>query len=207
MSYGVTGGDGTSASQTRPVGKVIELNTGNDQTPASYQFIGQAQPAPYNTIRSQPPIISARSKSSNKPSLSSKLRLDKQRRLIQRSIEEAESMRIVASIGDETLLSNYSFRLRDTLQELWELRNHREEDWGDILNTLQMVLERDRQAAYNIEQCEAIKEVISNHLSQLSVDGDDVEQSVVILARCGLQPFGGNDPNLQVDSEDEADTL
>ena len=99
-----------------------------------------------------------------------------------------------ASEGELTRLSNKAFELRDTLQDLWDLRDDREDDWGDLLNLLQIALEMDEYESLTAIQCKAVRDVIADHLSVHTADIDDIENTVRLLRRSGLDPFGSSSP-------------
>jgi hypothetical protein len=121
-------------------------------------------------------------------------RRDAVRRGVQKAMREAEAMLAAAGEGELTRLSNKAFELRDTLQDLWALRDEREDDWGDLLNLLQIALERDEYAGLTAIQCKAVKDVIADHLSVHTADIDDIDSSARLLQRAGLDPFGASSP-------------
>jgi hypothetical protein len=104
--------------------------------------------------------------------------------------------------GELTRLSNKAFELRDTLQDLWAMRDEREDDWGDLLNLLQIALERDEYEDLTAVQCKAMRDVIADHLSVHTVDIDDIENSLRLLRRSGLDPFGSTSPAAAMGEDD-----
>ena len=96
--------------------------------------------------------------------------------------------------GELARLNNKAFKLRDTLQDLWALRDEREDDWGDILNHLQIVLEMDEYEGLTAIQCKAVRDIIADHLSVNTAGIDDVENTVRRLLRSGFDPFGSSSP-------------
>jgi hypothetical protein len=113
------------------------------------------------------------------------------RKKIQRAAEEAQSLVAAARQGELTRVSNLTYTIRDTLQDLWLLRADREEDWGDILNTLQIALEREDSGNFTVSECLAIQEVIGEHLALHEVDGENLEECVISLVKSGLSPWSG----------------
>ena len=205
MSYTVTTGERTSTTQAQSLGQLIVFNAGNDVTPPTYQFLDHQRRdfAAVPAVEGMTP--GTRSKHAKKADPKEKLRRTEARRKIIRATVEAEGM-IAAAEGEEpTLVSNLTFKLRDTLQDLWGLRHDREEDWSDILNALQIVLERDKVEEFSVRQCKAIREVIVDHLALKSVDGADLEECIVVLTSSGLDPFEGASPTradeLTIDDE------
>ena len=82
-------------------------------------------------------------------------RRDAIRRGVQKALREAEAMLAAVGEGELTRLSNKAFELRDTLQDLWAMRDEREDDWGDLLNLLQIALEMDEYESLTAIQCKA----------------------------------------------------
>jgi hypothetical protein len=121
-------------------------------------------------------------------------RRDAVRRGVQKARREADAMLAAAGEGELTRLSNKAFELRDTLQDLWAMRDDREDDWGDLLNLLQIALEMDEYEKLTPIQCKAVRDVIADHLSVHVVDIDDIEETVKLLRRSGLDPFGSASP-------------
>jgi hypothetical protein len=137
-------------------------------------------------------------------SKSTPARRDAVRRGIQKAIRESEAMLASLDVGESTLASNVAFRLRDTLQDLWELRSEREDDWGDLLNVLQVAFGIEDYDSLTRAQGTALKRVISEYLSMHTVDVCDIEASVQLLRKCGLDPFGWSGAKAVVDmSPDE----
>jgi hypothetical protein len=117
-------------------------------------------------------------------------RRDAIRRGVQKALREAEAMLAAVGESELTRLSNTAFELRDTLQDLWAMRDVREDDWIDLLNHLQIALELDEYESLTAPQCKAVRDVIADHLSVHTADTDDVDGSVRLLRRAGLDPFG-----------------
>jgi hypothetical protein len=121
-------------------------------------------------------------------------RHDAVRRGVQKALREAVAMMAAVDEGELARLNNKAFELRDTLQDLWALRDEREDDWGDILNHLQIVLEMDEYEGLTAIQCKAVRDIIADHLSVNTAGIDDVENTVRLLRRSGLDPFGSSSP-------------
>jgi hypothetical protein len=131
-------------------------------------------------------------------------RRDAVRRGVQKALREAEAMLAAAGEGELTRLSNKAFELRDTLQDLWALRDEREDDWGDLLNLLQIALEKDEYEGLTAIQCKAVKDVIADHLSVHTADIDDIDSSARLLRRAGLDPFGSSSPAAAASETDDS---
>jgi hypothetical protein len=194
MSYAQTGSDGETA-KTKQIGlRVAPLAEVIDSGLSIYGTYDTGSGSPEERGRGTRPYARAGSHMrSQKPDRQKQERRDVLRRLIARATSETDGMAHAAEQQDATRLSNLSYKLRDTLQELWDLRSDREDDWGDILNTLQIAMEGREIGDYTIAQCRAISRVIADHLALYEVDGDDVEQSVLVLVESGLDPWKGTD--------------
>jgi hypothetical protein len=131
-------------------------------------------------------------------------RRDAVRRGVQGALREAEAMLAAVDEGELTRLSNKAFELRDTLQDLWALRDGREDDWGDLLNLLQIALEMDEYEGLTAIQCKAVRDVIADHLSVHTADIDDIDGSVRLLRRAGLDPFGSTSPAAPGPSDEDS---
>jgi hypothetical protein len=86
-------------------------------------------------------------------------------------------------------LSNSGFALVEILSDLWDLRGDREEEFGDLINLLQGVLNTCEFEQLSVEQCEVIRRIVEEHVASGSVDDTDLEECVVLLGRAGLDPF------------------
>jgi hypothetical protein len=105
--------------------------------------------------------------------------------------KEACRLESRAKAGDLMELSNAGFRLGEILRELWELREEREDDWGDLLNILQGALAQEEFERFSVDQCRAIRSIIVDHLGSGAVDVDDLERSIRLLREAGFDPWKG----------------
>jgi hypothetical protein len=194
MSYAPTGSDG-EISTIKQIGlRVAPTTEGADSGLSSYGTSDTGSGSPEERGRGPKRLMPAGSHPRSKPQdLQKQQRRDLLRRLIARASSETEGMTLAADQADVTRMSNLRYKLMDTLQELRELRSDREDDWGDILNTLQIAVEGGETGEYTVAQSEAIRQVIADHLALYEVDGEDVEQSVMLLVESGLDPWKGTD--------------
>ncbi len=182
-----TGGGGNAIRNVSRLSSDIETGAGSSTFYiASNQSSGSDVPGV--TVRPRAPQRKRR-KPQQKQAKSTPARRDALRRGLQQANREGEAMLSAAESGEITRCSNMAFRLRDTLQTLWDLREEREEDWGDLLNTIQIAFGIDDYDVLTTIQCRAVRDVIADHLTQQSVDLSDIESSVRKLRQSGLDPF------------------
>lgn len=118
-------------------------------------------------------------------------RRDAIRRLLDRAVEQSQQMIEAAETGDLMELSNAGFRLVNTLEDLWNLRFDRENNWGDLLNLLQTVLAKEEFEAFAPTQCKGIREILSDYLRPWTVEDDDLRSSIKLLHEAGFDPWKG----------------
>ena len=194
MSYTSTGSDKQSTEATQIGSRIVPTDSGIDTELPNYRTYDRASGSPDRQVDSSASGTPMRSRARPKKiNREKQQRRDRLRRLVARAVSEADGMVRAAELEDATRTSNLSCKLRDTLQELWDLRSERGDDWGDILNALQIAMEGNSSGRYTIEQCRAIGQVIGDHLTPHETDADDIEQSVLSLVRSGLDPWKGAD--------------
>ncbi len=114
---------------------------------------------------------------------------------IRRGLAAAErlacDMESSARVSDLMELSNAGFALTAKLDELWDLRDEREDDWGDLLNLLQGALAKEEFEKFSVQRCTAIRMIIADHLDSGCVDIDDIERSIRLLREADLDPWKG----------------
>jgi hypothetical protein len=157
----------------------------------------------FSSMKNVEPI--ARPIKSERPRLTSPPNILARRDAIRRGLlnarDVAESMEIYSKAGDRMELSIAGFRLKDLLNDLWELRSTREDDWGDLLNILQGAIAQEEFETFSSEQCYAIHTIIADHLGCGAVDIDDIEKSVNLLRKAGLDPWKGISGTLHSDED------
>ena len=87
--------------------------------------------------------------------------------------------------------------LRQSLRQLWRLRNVRSVDWATITNKLQVAISHVEFEQFTGDMANAVRMVIESHLGP-DVDNDNVRAATVLLERNGLDPWkciAGNDNN------------
>jgi len=192
MTYEATGsGDVMAKSESVRTRLAAPAETGNDSVSAYRSFFEGGSGGSASTRQREDVFMSAGRPRPRKITRESQVRRDAFRRGIHRAIADAKAMCDAAALGDATLLSNMGYMLRDTLQGLWDLRSEREEDWADILNTLQIVVEGSQLDDLTADQCRAIMAVIGEHLALHEVDAENLEAATLTLVKAGLDPWKG----------------
>jgi hypothetical protein len=115
--------------------------------------------------------------------------------------DTADSMEVYSRTGQLMDLSVAGFKLLSILQDLWELREGREDDWVDLLNILQGALANEPFEKFTPDRCDAIRTIVSDHLATGVVDIDDIERTIQLLRNAGLDPWKAisGDPQLHED--------
>jgi len=101
----------------------------------------------------------------------------------------AEEMLKHRSNNDLIELSNAGFDLLRCLNELWKLRDQREDDWGDLINLVQGTLEKLEFELLSPPQCKALKTVIDEYVTSDVVTLGDLEFCVESLTANQFNPF------------------
>ena len=110
---------------------------------------------------------------------------------LKEAMKEAQSMEAAAESGDLMDLSIAGNRLRSSLNDLWGMRCDREDDWGDLVNILQVVIAQKEFERYRPDQCKAIQLIISRHLGGGRTDIDDLKSSIRLLRKAEFDPWIG----------------
>lgn len=113
------------------------------------------------------------------------------RRTVQRAVEHADEMIRAAEVAEPIDLSNAGFDLWRCLKDLWGMRQHREPNWGDLLNHLQGALADEKYEAFEPLRCRLIRRTIADHLKPWTVEDEDVRSAIDLIGRAGLDPWKG----------------
>jgi len=127
------------------------------------------------------------------------------RRGVMKAIEASKDMVEAVLSGDQMALSNAGFVLSEKLEHLWGLREHREPNWGDLVNLIQSSLVRERFELFGVVRCKLIGEILGYHLRPSPVEDDDLRSSVRILRRAELDPWVGLSPIEDATNQREED--
>ena len=113
------------------------------------------------------------------------------RRTVQKAIDHADNMIRAAEAAEPIDLSNAGFDLWRSLTELWAMRQHREPNWGDLLNMLQGCLARETYETFDAERCRLIRRVLVDYLKPWTVQDEDVGSAIELIQQAGLDPWKG----------------
>ena len=136
----------------------------------------------------QSPAVGGRGEGSHMVSPSDQGKRDAIRRLLARSRETA---RCLAEATDPIERASAGFSLGDHLASLWEMRDVREDDWGDVLNVLQTVFLNEVLEDISDAKATALCEILKYVLSGPPVQSDDAERALTILRQGGFDPWVG----------------
>ncbi len=114
---------------------------------------------------------------------------DALRRYWQFARTSAASMDQAAQSGDYIELCNAAHDLMGVLDDMWRMRDAREDDWRGSLNFLQGVLKEVEFENLRPEHCSAIKTIVTDFLGPATVDKEDVRTCLRLLRGAGLDPW------------------
>jgi hypothetical protein len=117
--------------------------------------------------------------------------------ILKDSIVLARTMESAAASSDPIELSNAAFELKDKLEELWEFRRGKEDDWGDLLNMLQCSIFADVEfERFSVQKCTAIRMVLE--LLSGPIGFDELTSGEEYLSNADFDPWAvvsSQDPN------------
>ncbi len=105
-----------------------------------------------------------------------------------------ETLDIVEQIeaaDDPIEQANLTYEFKDCLDSLWENRNSREENWGDLLNMLQAVLKQVEFETLSDLQKSSIRKVTKDYLCIPDVSDEDIKNAIIELSKAKLDPWRG----------------
>jgi len=141
----------------------------------------------YGKSRSASTMASARPrvKPQGVPAAKSQGKRDAVRRYVEKAAAYAGELR---HADDPVSRANAGFDLLDSLEVLWDLREQREPDWGDLLNIVQTVLHAADLESLADSQCLAIHDVVRDILGGVPVEVEDLDRAVHVLESAGFDP-------------------
>jgi hypothetical protein len=183
MSYEPSGEVGTGVSTKTELTNFSRIDDRSGGTLPGYTSLSSPQDM-QQTVR---PVAADETRAHDR---SRKLaQMDALRRTLAKAKDTAGSMLTYAKTSELIELSVAGFRLLDLLDDLWKLRDSREDDWGDLLNILQGALSNEEFEKFTADRCDAILNIVADHLGSGAVGVDDIEQSIHLLRKNGLDPW------------------
>jgi len=91
--------------------------------------------------------------------------------------------------GDFILRSNAIEQVKDTLSELWRVRSHREEQFGEVINMLQAVFAGRTIVDFTTDKIHCLRSVFSRLHENSFVDDDMANEITVELLNGGIDVF------------------
>jgi hypothetical protein len=80
---------------------------------------------------------------------------------------------------------------RSTLEELWAYRHNREDEWGDFLNILQMLLGGEDFETMPRKRKTALERIFQEIFTTRVMARSDVERGLIVLTQSGFDPWRG----------------
>lgn len=93
--------------------------------------------------------------------------------------------------------ANIAFSFKDCLEKLWQNRNNREDNWGDLLNIIQVVLAQVEFEQLSEMQKLSIKKVTNDYLCKPEILDSDIDYALEVLSEAGFDPWSGISGNPQ----------
>ncbi len=87
--------------------------------------------------------------------------------------------------------ANYAFAFKDCLEDLWKNRDSREDNWGDLLNILQIVLVRVEFEQLSEAQKLSIQKITNDYLCTPEILDPDIDDALAVLSDAGFDPWCG----------------
>jgi len=120
------------------------------------------------------------------------------RKYVDDARQESLRMELAARQGDVMALACAGIALMGCLQELWAMRNVREEEWRSVVNFLQAALTKEEFERLSTEQCKTVHAIIVNYLGGGLLRDEDVLKARMMLRKAGLDPWKAMSASQQV---------
>ena len=109
-------------------------------------------------------------------------------RLLRKASETVDQLVVAEDLIEQ---ANYAFTFKDCLEELWKNRNNREDNWGDLLNIMQVVLVQVEFEQLSEMQKLSIKKVTNDYLCKPEILDPDIDDALGVLSEAGFDPWSG----------------
>lgn len=87
--------------------------------------------------------------------------------------------------------ANIAFAFKDCLEGLWKNRDNREDNWGDLLNILQIVLVQVEFEQLSEAQKLSIQKITNDYLCTPEILDSDIDDALAVLSDAGFDPWSG----------------
>jgi hypothetical protein len=125
---------------------------------------------------------------SNKKKFSQIAISDEVNRLLRKASEKVAQLVEAEDLIEQ---ANIAFVFKDCLEDLWRNRDNREDNWGDLLNILQIVLAQVELEQLSVTQKLSIKKVTNDYLCASEILDANMDEALGILSDSGFDPWSG----------------
>lgn len=115
-------------------------------------------------------------------------------RLLRKASEKVAQLVEVEDLIEQ---ANIAFAFKDCLEELWKNRGNREDNWGDLLNIMQIILAQVEFEQLSETQKLSIKKVTDYYLCKPEILDPDIDNALEALSEAGFDPWSGISGNPQ----------
>jgi hypothetical protein len=84
-----------------------------------------------------------------------------------------------------------------TLEELWGYRHDKEDEWGDFLNVLQILLGSEDFETMATQRKAALERIFREIFTARVISRSDVERGLIVLTQAGFDPWRGLEEDTQ----------
>ncbi|MBO1223703.1 MAG: hypothetical protein JYX80_04705 [Candidatus Scalindua sediminis] len=109
-------------------------------------------------------------------------------RLLRKASETVDQLVVTKDLIEQ---ANYAFAFKDCLEDLWKNRKNREDNWGDLLNIVQVVLAQVEFEQLSEVQKLSIKKVTNVYLCKPEILDPDIDDALEALSEAGFDPWSG----------------
>ncbi len=102
-----------------------------------------------------------------------------------------EMLEDIVEIEDPIQVSNEAHALMREFKSLWQYRDARESEWGDLINLLQIALPGQNYEDVPKQTWIAISRIFEECLANRTLRNDDTRRAIRLLKEAGLDPWNG----------------
>jgi hypothetical protein len=135
------------------------------------------------------PVIQKRSKNTSVKKQFHQIAISEEvNRLLRRASETVAQLVVAEDLIEQ---ANHAFAFKGCLEDLWTNRNNREDNWGDLLNIMQVVLAQVEFEQLSKAQKLSIKKVTDDYLCKPEILDPDIDDALEVLSEAGFDPWSG----------------